>query len=140
MTTVYDVHPNKLIPDVASELKKLDECKMPEWAKFVKTGAHKDRVPDEADWWYNRSAALLRRIYVDGPVGVTRLRMCYGGRKNRGHKPEKFVKAGGKVIRTILQQLEKVGYVKQIKKKGRVISPQGQSFLDNIAHTTNTKE
>lgn len=133
MVTVYDVRPADLISKVSGELKKKNEIKMPEWARFVKTGTHKERPPEQPDWWYIRTASVLRRIYIDGPVGVYRLRMYYGGRKNRGHKPEKFVRAGGKIIRTILQQLEAAGFVKQVKKKGRVITPEGQSFLDNIA-------
>jgi small subunit ribosomal protein S19e len=34
-----------------------------------------------------------------------------------------------------VQQLEKAGLVKSIK-KGRVISSKGQAFLDNLAHDT----
>ena len=36
----------------------------------------------------------------------------------------------------MLQQLEKIGLVQQAKKgsKGRIITPQGQAFLDNISN------
>ena len=131
MTTVYDVPPSKLIERVAKKLKEMDIDK-PKWTDFVKTGAHKERRPHNPDWWYIRCAAILRKIYIDGPVGVERLRTAYGGRKNRGHKPEKFVKGSGNIVRKALQALEKLDLVTRTK-EGRVVTPKGQSLLDNSA-------
>ncbi len=131
MATAYDVPGELLVEAMAEELKKL--IKMPKWAKFVKTGPHKERLPEREDWWYVRAAAVLRRIYLDGPVGLERLRTCFGGRKNRGVKPEHHYDAGGKIIRTILQQLEEAGLVEKVDKKGRVVTPKGRSFVDKIA-------
>jgi len=132
---VYDVEPNKLIEETAKELKNDENIDPPEWSRFSKTGAHKERVPTERDWWYVRSAAILRRIYVE-PQGVSRLKKAYGGRKNRGYKPEKFATGSGSIARKSLMQLEKAGLVKTDKKEktGRVITPKGRKFLDNIAH------
>lgn len=130
MVTVYDVPADKLIEKVAEKLR--DKIKPPEWSKFVKTGAHKERPPQREDWWWIRAASILRKVYLDGPVGVSRLRTVYGGKKDRGYRPERFRKAGGNIIRKILQQLGELNYVKQTK-KGRVITPKGQSFLDNTA-------
>ncbi len=131
MASVYDVEPNELIKRVAEELKKNDNIKPPEWAKFVKTGMHKERVPQQPDWWYIRAAAILRQIYIR-PRGVSRLRRKYGGKKNRGHAPERFYRAGGSIIRKCLQQLEVAGFVKK-GSRGREITPEGQRFLDKIA-------
>jgi len=86
-------------------------------------------------WWYIRAASILRTLYLRGgnPVGVERLRAKYGGRKDRGVKPERFVKGSGHVIRLILQQLESAGLVEKVERKGRRITPQGSSLLDKIA-------
>lgn len=130
-----DVDPKKFIEECKEELKKIDEIKPPDWAMFVKTGVHKQLPPKQNDWWYIRAASILRRIYLDGPVGIEKLRTFYGGRKDRGHKPERFKKAGGSIIRKCLQQLEKAGLVeksKDPKKKGRIISEKGITFLKNI--------
>ncbi len=132
MVTVYDVPADKLIEKVAKEFKKYKELTPPPWAKFVKTGVHKERPPDNPDWWYIRAASILRRIYIDGPVGVSRLRTYYGGRKKFGSAPEHFRKASGAIIRRILQQLESLGLVEKTK-KGRAITPKGRSFLDKMA-------
>lgn len=79
-------------------------------------------------------ASIFRKIYIDGPVGIERLRTWYGGRKNRGHAPEHFYKAGGSIIRKALQQLEAAGFVQKVPGEGRIVTPQGgQSFLDRIA-------
>jgi small subunit ribosomal protein S19e len=124
---------DKLIARLKEELKRYKELEPPHWARFVKTGAHRERPPDQPDWWHIRAASVLRRIYLDGPVGVSRLRTYYGGRQNRGQKPEHFRKGGGKIIRTILQQLERAGLVMKIDKKGRKPSKKGVELLERLA-------
>ncbi|MCZ7393886.1 MAG: 30S ribosomal protein S19e [Candidatus Methanoperedens sp.] len=133
MTTVYDVPAEMLINKAAQKLKNDQKAKPPEWARFAKTGAHKELSPDNSDWWFIRCASILRRIYIDGPVGVSRLRSFYGGRHRNGVKPIHFSKGSGSVAREALQQLEKAGFVKT-QKTGRIISKDGQSFLDNTAN------
>ena len=130
MATVYDVPAEMLIKKVAEKLKDIIE--EPEWAKFVKTGVHKQRSPEQEDWWYVRVASIFRKIYTDGPVGIQRLRTYYGGRKRRGSKPPKFKRGSGSIVRKALQELEKAGFVTTTK-KGRVVTPQGRSFLDKTA-------
>ncbi len=130
MVTVYDVPADLLIQRVAEKLK--DMVAPPEWAKYVKTGTHKQRAPQQKDWWYYRLASIFRRVYIDGPVGIERLRTYYGGRKRRGVKPPKFRKGSGAIIRTALHQLEQLGFVKKTK-EGRVVTPMGRSFLDRTA-------
>jgi len=136
MPTMYDVDSQELINKAAEELKKIPEIKPPEWAPFVKTGMHKERPPVKNDWWYMRTASVLRTVYRLGPVGVSKLRAKYGGKKNRGHKKEHFFKGSGNILRKSLQQLEKAGFVKFAEKgvhKGRIVTPKGKSFLDRIA-------
>jgi len=127
------VQPAKLIARLTEELKKVEEIKPTVWAKFVKSGAHRTRPPQHDDFWYTRSASVLRRIYLDGPVGVERLRTYYGARKKRGFQPPKFKLAAGNSLRKILQQLEKAGYVEKDAKGGRKITSKGRKFLDNAA-------
>ena len=131
MATAYDVPGQVLVEELAKELENI--IKMPEWAQFVKTGAHKERLPQQENWWYLRAAAIMRRLYLDGPVGVARLRTYFGGRKNRGVAPEHRRDAGGKIIRTILQQLEEAGLVEKVEKEGRRLTPKGVSLVDKVA-------
>jgi len=133
MVSARHAQPAKLIAKLTEELKKTQEVKPTEWSRFVKSGAHKTRPPQNPDFWYIRSASILRRIYLEGPVGVERLRTYYGDRKKRGHAPPRMKIAGGNVIRKILQQLEKAGYIEKEKKSGRKITSKGKKFLDNTA-------
>lgn len=135
MTTVYDVPADLLIRKVAEALKARQEIKPPAWAAFAKTGVHKELPPEDPDWWYVRSAAVMRRVYVDGPLGVQRMRSFYGGKKDRGSKPNAFRKGSGSVLRKALQQLEACKYIVH-DKAGRRISPEGQSFMDAMALDT----
>jgi small subunit ribosomal protein S19e len=70
---------------------------------------------------------------MDGPVGTQRLRSVYGGKTDNSSKPERFVKGSGSIIRKAMQQLESAGFVKTTP-KGREISSQGRSLLDNSAY------
>lgn len=133
---IHNVDPTLLIHKTADELKKVTEVKPPAWAPYVKTGMSKERPPKQEDWWFIRSASILRKIFVLGPVGTSKLRTKYGSRKNRGYQPEKFFVASGNNIRKILQQLEKAGLATQTVKgvrKGRVVTPAGQRLLEGVA-------
>lgn len=136
MASIYDVDANELIEKAAEELKKNDNIKAPEWAGFVKTGMHRERPPVRKDWWYVRVASVLRTVYRYGPIGVSKLRVKYGGRKRRGYRPPHFYPGSGNILRKVLQQLEKAGLLKKEEKslnKGRRLTPAGKSFLDKIA-------
>jgi len=136
MTHILTVNPGELNRKVAEQLKNQKLVQPTTWAKFVKTGHHKARLPDDPEWWYIRSAAVLRTVAQLGPVGTEKLRTKFGGRKRRGYKPEHFYKASGSIIRKILQQLEKSDLIKQAEKgvhKGRVLTPKGTSLVDKIA-------
>lgn len=133
MTTIYDIPAELLIREAAKKLKEEKKIKPPEWSQFAKTGVHKERRPENPDWWYVRCASILRRVYIDGPVGVNSLKTYYGGKKDRGTNPEKFKSGSGAVIRGALHQLEAAGLMEKIG-EGRQITPQGRSFLDKAAH------
>ena len=134
MVGIYDNEAAVIIEKAANELKKT-KMKAPEWSQYVKTGVCKERLPDKADWWYTRAGSILRKIYMRGPVGVSTLRKYYGCKKNRGVKPGRFKLASGKIIRTMLQQLEAEELVVQVDKdghKGRILTPKGKSFMDKL--------
>ncbi len=133
MPTVYDIPANVLIKRLAQDLKTRKEISPPEWALYVKTGAHKERAPDDPDWWYIRCASILRKIYLYGPIGTQKLRIQYGGRKRRGVKPNKFHKGSGSVVRTALQQLERAGFIRKQGSKGRVLTDVGRSYMDKVS-------
>jgi small subunit ribosomal protein S19e len=132
---VYEIPAQKYNELLAVALEKLEEFKMPEWALFVKTSTSKVRPPIDNAWWYKRAASILRQIYIHNVVGVQRLRVKYGSRKNRGMRPEVFKKAGGKSIRVILQAGEKAGFLEKVKEGnrfGRRLTKSGKQFLEAI--------
>lgn len=135
MVSVKDVPADMLIAELAKYIKEnIPQVKPPVWAPFVKTGANKERPPMTQDWWYVRAASIMRKLYLHGPVGVGSLRTAYGYRAKIGDKVrrERTRKAGGAIVRKILQQLEQAGFVAKTK-EGRVLTPEGKSLLDRIA-------
>jgi len=134
MTTIYDVPADALISRLSDYIKgNIDEVQPPQWAAYAKTGSHVERAPHDPDWWYVRTASMMRKLYINGPVGISTLRKAYGGRKRMGVRPAHFRKAGGNILRKILQQLEGAGLVQKVNKKGRIVSPKGKSLLDAMS-------
>jgi len=137
--SVYDFNQQEYNLKLAEALKNVPEIKSPEWSEFVKSAPGKERPIDDPDFWYKRTASIMKQFHKMKVVGVNRLRTKYGSKKNRGYKPEKFIKAGGKIIRTILQQLDNAGLtditkpIKGVKgKSGRQLTLKGKEFMEEI--------
>jgi len=130
----HDVPASKFIEKLAKYLKEnVDEVQPPAWATVAKTGSHVEKQPQNQYWWYTRSASILRKVYVHGPIGLEKLRADYGGRKGFTVKPNHASKAGGSNVRKSLQQLEMAGLVEKASIKGRVMSPKGRKVLQDVA-------
>jgi small subunit ribosomal protein S19e len=131
---VHAQDPQKYNIALAAALKNVKELNAPEWVAFVKSGVSKERVPVDPDFWYVRTASVLRQLYIQGVVGVEKLRTRYGSKKNRGARKSKFKKSSGKMIRVILQQCEAAGLVEKMDtlQHGRRLTEKGRLFLDGI--------
>ena len=136
MVTLYDAPADALIEALAADLS--DRIEAPDWATFVKSGSGREFPPEDEDFWYVRAASLLRRVAMDGPVGVDRLSTHYGSPKGGSNRyqvaPDHRTDAGENIIRTILQQLEEEGLIERPPNdEGRVVSAEGRSLLDTTA-------
>ena len=148
MVSVYELDAQEYNLKLAEALKKIPEFKEPEWLAFVKSSPSKERPIEDVDFWYKRSASILKQIYKKKIVGVNRLRTKYGSKKNRGYAPEKFMKAGGKIIRTILQQSDQAGFTEiakdikgvREKKPGRQLTQKGKEFMESIKNANKKQE
>lgn len=137
---IYDIGAQEYNLKLAEALKQVPEFEKPEWVEFVKSGPAKERPIEDPDFWHKRAASILKQIYKKKIVGVNRLRTKYGSKKNRGAQPEIFKKAGGKIIRTILQQADKAGFteiaktVKGVRKRkpGRQLTAKGKEFMEGV--------
>lgn len=134
MPTPYEVPANLLIQRIAHYLKdEVDQIAPAPWASVVKTSSHAQRPPQDADWWFTRCASVLRKVYLKGPIGIERLRAEYGGRKDRGVRPEHTKKGSGAIVRKALQQLEEAKLVKTSGNRGRTVTKEGRSLLDRLS-------
>ena len=131
MTTVYDVDGNVLVASVARRLKE-SGIKKPAYIDLVKSSAGRERPPSDSDFWYMRCASILRTVYLNGPIGISRLRTKYGS--NQAHKRSKHhqKRSGGSMIKDAFDVLESQGYVKK-NDKGRTITAKGKSLLDKTS-------
>jgi small subunit ribosomal protein S19e len=135
MATIYDVPAEALIAELADRLE--DRIEEPAWANYAKTGASKELPPQQDDFWYVRAASLLRKVAIDGPVGVDRLSTAYGDTKQGSTRyrvaPSHTQTGSRNIIRTILQQLEEEDLLATAQGEGRTVTPEGQSYLDDVA-------
>lgn len=127
-----------VIKNIAKTLST--KIRAPEWAPFVKTGHGKQRPPVDNDWWFVRAASILMKIEKLGPIGVNKLSVKYGNKKNRGMRPEKFSPGSRNIIRKILQQLESQKLVQKAEvgvHKGKIITNEGRRLIIDSAKNAN---
>ena len=139
--TVFDAPANNLVNQIASFFKEKNIIKLPKYAPLVKTSRANDCEPINPDYIYYRAAAICRKLYVTKSknIGVGSLRSMFSKKERRGSQPPKTFKAGGKIIRDLVIQLKKAGYVDNYGKKehesnfGLFLTKKGISELDKIA-------
>ena len=135
MVTLYDVPAEDLIEEVADRLA--DRIEEPAWAGLVKGGAHNELPPEQDDFWYVRTASLLRKVAMNGPIGVERLATEYGGKKRGSNRysvaPGSHAGGSRKIVRAALQRLEEEDLVETAQGEGRRITDDGRAFLDDAA-------
>ena len=137
MTTLYDAPAKAVIEALAETFESEDAIAQPDWMPYTTSGASRELPPEQDDFWTRRAASLLRKVAVDGPVGVGALKTEYGGSKQGSNRyqvrPKHSADGSGSIIRTALQQLEEAGYVETAEGEGRTITPDGQRLLDETA-------
>ena len=145
MTTIHDVPADLLITELASRLSEMSDITAPDWADYAKTGTHRERPPVQSDWWEVRSAAILRKVGMLGPIGVNHMSQHFGGPKDRGVKKNKAVAGSRNIARKILQQLSDSGLLVESMNtagnvnRGKIVSSEGQALLDAVAHSVRSK-
>ncbi len=132
MANVYEVDAGEFIKRSAEKLKSA-QLKKPAYIDFVKSGAGRERVPSDPDFWYARCASILRQVYLNGPIGISTLRTRYGNRKRHTVTRHHHYRAGGSLVKDAFDALETAGYVKK-SGKGRIITPAGKSFADKVSN------
>ncbi len=132
MVNVHDVPSGRLIAALAEQVKELPGMEAPDWARFVKTGSHAERPPQQSGWWFVRAASLMRKLYLHGPIGLGDLERAYGGSKAVAYFPKHHRDAGGSSIRKILKQLEQAELVAKTP-RGRILTSKGTAMLDRLS-------
>src|SRR2546428_3616496 len=123
MTTAFDVPALPLLERIASHLASEGKVAAPDWAPFARTGVHTEKAPVRKDWWFLRAAAILRKVYILGPIGTSRLSAEFGGARDGGGPPPHPRQGGRNNVRTPLPPLEEGGDVGGPGERGRGVAP-----------------
>ena len=124
------------VPHPSSPSSRKLQVQLPAYVDYAKTGAFKELAPLDADWYYVRTAAIARRVYLRQGLGVGAMRRMFGGSSNKKGRvtPEHHAPAAGGVIRHALHTLETLGLVEKLAGgKGRRITSEGQRQMDLVA-------
>ncbi|WP_096389275.1 30S ribosomal protein S19e [Halopenitus persicus] len=135
MVSLYDVPADALIEEAADRLAdRIDE---PEWVQFTKSGADRELPPEQEDFWFVRSASLLRKVAKNEPIGIERLATEYGGKKRGSNRyivaPGTHTGGSRKIIRASLQALEEEDLIETAQGEGRRVTDAGHTFLNEVA-------
>merc|ERR1711977_811475 len=105
--TVKDVPADEFIKSAAEFLKRQPKFDVPKYHDIVKTGTIKEFAPYDEDWFYVRSASILRKVYL--------------------------ATASGAIIRKAMLELEKLEMMEHCSDGGRIITSKGRAEMDRIA-------
>lgn len=111
---------------LAAKLKQMLDLSQDDFS--AKSGAHRERMPDEPGWIWTRAASVLV-FCMYRSKSVKRLKIRYGGLKRRGVKPPKRRTAGGAYLRRIVQSLERADLLAETKGEGRHTTKKGNTLL-----------
>merc|ERR1712075_24660 len=92
-------------------------------------------APYDEDWFYVRSASILRKVYLRKGTGVGALKKWYGGSNGThgGTRKAHFMTASGAIIRKAMHELEKLEMMTLTNDGGRMITSKGRAEMDRIA-------
>ena len=138
--TCLDVPSKVLIKKLAEFYKEKGLIKLPKYTVFAKTSRARELSPIDPDWFFTKAASLTRRIYItkSHTLGIGALKVITGKRQRRGASTNTFRTASGKVIRDIVTQLRKNGYVENYVNSngpilGLCLTRLGRGEVDKIA-------
>jgi small subunit ribosomal protein S19e len=117
MASVKDIPADQFIAALAAHFKDSQKLQLPQWHDLVKTGVARELAPVNSDWYFVRVAALARKVYLFPNRGVGSYARVFGGAQDNGTKRSHHRKASTGIIRTALQQLEKLGLVQKSDSK-----------------------
>merc|ERR1712062_777680 len=84
MVCVKDVNQSDFVTAFAAFLKKQGKLEVPKWSEYAKTNTCKVMGPANDDWFYVRTAAIGRQLYIKGRLGVGQLSKMYSAAANKG--------------------------------------------------------
>jgi len=86
------------------------------------------------------TAAITRQVYLtkSNTYGIGKLKSHFGKKYRRGSQPPVYSKAAGKIIREVITQLRKVGYVENFANQdgttlGLTLTRAGRAELDKLS-------
>ncbi|MCL4345084.1 MAG: 30S ribosomal protein S19e [Candidatus Thermoplasmatota archaeon] len=132
MVNVKEVPADLLVNELALQFGDMKNIEIPEWTLYTKSGVHREKGWTQEDWYYRRLASTLRKVYVNGNIGIQRLSEEYGGKKDGGSKPYHPASGSRSIVRHMFNKLEELGLVKK-SENGRVVTPNGQAMLDKAS-------
>ncbi len=138
MVDVKKVPVDLLLKELSRKLSEDMGISKPDWTQYLKAGVHREKSWDDDNWYYIRLASILRKLYLRGRIGISRLSSEYGGPVDSGSKRYHPSRGSRFIIRDMFHTLENLGLVAK-QKEGRGLTAAGQKLLNEVAKEILTK-
>ena len=112
----------------------------PHYNNLVKCSYSNELAPLDPNWFYVKAAAVVRKIYItkSKTLGVGSLKSMFNKKHRRGVNCSVTSRHSGKILRDIIGQLKKIGYVENYVSSegaslGLLVTRLGKAQLDKIS-------
>ncbi|EQB61176.1 ribosomal protein s19e [Vairimorpha apis BRL 01] len=134
MDEVFTVRTTDFVNVLKKNLQTNTDIILPKDYDILKTCAGRENSPVCDDWYYARMAAILNLIAKKGSFSVDEACVEYGNYKNRGRRPSKFVKADESFIKSIFENLSKIGYV-ELKNTSAILTTKAKDVIGDVVQS-----
>ncbi|KCZ81505.1 hypothetical protein H312_01083 [Anncaliia algerae PRA339] len=129
--TVHKLKASEFNSKVSQYLKKQNLITVPINYDVIKTSHGKQRAPQDPDWYYIRSAAVLRHLALsEEGLTVRYFAKKFGCSKNRGTRPSKHVNSYFSIIKNIFNAFEELQWIDNNNKRN--LTQKGKEELKKI--------
>jgi small subunit ribosomal protein S19e len=113
---IHEVRAGAFNETLKCYLKDSGKLKLPVDWDIIKTGRGRERAPEDDDWYYLRTAAVVRQLALSETVTIAAIARRYGNWKNRGVRPSKFVECDESLCCSVFDNLEDMRWVNLVSK------------------------
>lgn len=134
MDEVFTVRTTDFVNVLKKNLQTISEIVLPKDYDILKTSAGRENSPVCDDWYFARMAAILNLVAKKGTYSINEACVEFGNYKNRGRRPNKFIKADESFMKSIFENLNKIGFV-EVKNTSICLTNKAKDVIGDVVQS-----